>query len=86
MRDTMRKTQVQLSEAQVQAIKALAAAQNKSVAEVIRQAVDIFLSSANAVDVEERKRRALAAAGRYHSGTGTLSTDHDSHLVEAYRG
>jgi Arc/MetJ-type ribon-helix-helix transcriptional regulator len=86
MRDTMRKTQVQLSEAQVRAIKALAAAQNKSVAEVIRQAVDIFLSSANAVDVEERKRRALAAAGRFHSGTDTLSTDHDRHLVEAYRG
>ncbi len=82
----MIKTQVQLSEAQAQALKALAAAQNKSTAELIRQAVDDFLRSTNRSSLEVRKRRAIAAAGRFRSGVSSLSTDHDRYLVEAYQG
>jgi len=82
----MVKTQVQLSEAQVQALKALAAAQNKPTAELIRQAVDDFLRAMSSISIEERKRRAIAAAGRFRSGLSGLSTNHDRHLVEAYQG
>jgi len=82
----MVKTQIQLSEAQARTLKALAAAQNKSTAELIRQVVDDFLHSTGGASLVERKRRAIAAAGRFHSGVSGLSTNHDRYLVEAYQG
>jgi Arc/MetJ-type ribon-helix-helix transcriptional regulator len=35
-------------------------------------------------DAAERRRRAIAAAGRFRSGTNDLSTEHDARLEEAY--
>ena len=78
--------QIHLSETQLQALKALAAAQNKSTAELISQAVDAFLRSTGSISLPERKRRAIAAAGRFRSGLSGLSTNHDRYLVEAYQG
>ncbi len=37
-------------------------------------------------DKAERRRRALAAAGRFRSGVADLSTEHDKYLDEAYAG
>ena len=76
--------EVQLSDAQAQALKALAEAQNKSVAELIQQSVDILLSTTDMTNREERKRRAIAAAGRFRSGLPDLSTGHDRYLTETY--
>jgi len=36
------------------------------------------------VDIEERRKRALAAAGRFSSGLRDLSTEHDKYLAEAF--
>lgn len=36
------------------------------------------------VDIEERRRRAIAAAGRFRSGIADLSTNHDKYLEESY--
>jgi Arc/MetJ-type ribon-helix-helix transcriptional regulator len=74
---------VQLTESQVRALKDLAADQDKSMAELIRQAVDILLQRSGKVDREEQKRRAIAAAGRFHSGLADVSTLHDEYLSEA---
>jgi len=81
----MHRTQVQLTESQVRELKDMAAAQNKSMAELIRQAVDILLRRSGEVDREERKRRAIVAAGRFRSGLGDVSTSHDDYLSEAYQ-
>ncbi len=35
---------------------------------------------------EERKRRAIAVAGRFRSGLADLSVEHDRYLTEAYEG
>lgn len=35
-------------------------------------------------DPKERRRRAIAAAGKFHSGTVDLSADHDRYLEEAF--
>jgi len=35
-------------------------------------------------DKAERRRRAIAAAGRFRSGATDLSTDHDKYLDDAY--
>jgi hypothetical protein len=80
----MIRTQIQLSEQQAQALRDLAARRKVSVAELIRQAVDEQLRSARTVDRQERKRRALAIVGRFHSGQSDLSVEHDRYLAEAF--
>ena len=80
----MVRTQIQLTESQSRALKLLAAQQGKSVAELIRHSVDQLVGSASVVDVEERRRRAIAAAGRFRSGHGDLSIDHDRYLAEGF--
>ncbi|MDR7550829.1 MAG: CopG family transcriptional regulator [Armatimonadota bacterium] len=80
----MVRTQVQLTEAQVRALRQLAAERGVSVAELIRQSLELFLQSARTQDREER-RRALAAAGRFRSGLHDLAAEHDRYLEDAYR-
>ena len=81
----MIRTQIQLTEEQAKAIKTLAMKRNTSVAELIRRSVDELLQKAVGADLAERRRRALAAAGRFHSGKTDISTNHDDYLAEAYR-
>jgi len=80
----MIRTQIQLSEKQAKALKNLAARRNVSVAELIRQAVDEQLRAAGDIDPDEKKRRALSAAGRFHSGLNDLSAEHDHYLADAF--
>jgi len=40
--------------------------------------------SSDFIDLEERRRRAIAAAGRFSSGIPDLSSNHDKHLEYAY--
>ncbi|NOR83394.1 MAG: ribbon-helix-helix protein, CopG family [Ardenticatenales bacterium] len=81
----MIRTQIQLTEEQAKAIKTLAMKRNTSVAELIRRSVDELLQKAVGADLAERRRRALAAAGRFHSGKTDISRNHDDYLAEAYR-
>lgn len=80
----MVRTQIQLTEGQSRALKQLAAQQDKSVAELIRHSVDQFIKSAGVIGAEERRLRAVAAAGRFRSGRNALSTDHDRYLADDY--
>jgi len=80
----MIRTQIQLTEKQAKNLKRIAANRHRSVAELIRRAVDNMIKSATLVDIEERRRRALAAAGRFSSGLKDLSTEHDKYLAEAF--
>jgi len=82
----MIRTQIQLTEAQAQTLKAMAAARRSSVAELIRRGVDYLIRQSGSIDMAERRRRAIAAAGRFHSGQSNVSTEHDRHLAEAYQG
>jgi predicted phage gp36 major capsid-like protein len=81
----MVRTQVQLTEEQMRMLKRLAAERGVSVAELVRQSVDLFARSAGAVDDQEQRRRALAIAGRFRSGRKDSAAEHDRYLHEAYR-
>ena len=81
----MVRTQIQLTEDQVQALKSLASARRVSLAELIRQSIDGFLSAQQVFDRSERKRRALAVVGKFRSDVTDLSVRHDEYLAEAYR-
>jgi hypothetical protein len=81
----MIRTQVQLTEEQARALRNLASARQVSVAELIRQSVGALIRSAGETDIEERRRRAIAAAGRFRSGASDISAKHDEYLVEAFQ-
>ena len=80
----MIRTQIQLTEAQAQALRAQARVQERSMADLVRDSVSEYLARRSAVDRGELVRRAMALAGRYRSGCRDLAEDHDEYLDEAF--
>ena len=80
----MVRTQIQLTEEQVKALKKIALSRHLSIAELIRQAVDIIIRTNTMVDIEERRKRAIDIVGRFSSGKRDISRKHDTYLVEAF--
>ena len=80
----MVRTQIQLTEKQAKALKKLASSRQLPMAELIRQGVDAILISPVVLNAEEKRKRALAVAGRYRSGKRDVSREHDKHLAEAF--
>ncbi len=81
----MVRTQIQLTDDQARDLKRLAAARHLSLAELIRQGVDAILRSNTVMDIAEKRKRALALAGKYRSGKHDISRNHDRYLAENYR-
>lgn len=80
----MIRTQIQLEESQYRALKELAARQRVSIAELVRGAIQAWLETSAGISEEERRRRAIPAAGRFHSGLGDLAEEHDEYLAQIY--
>ena len=80
----MVRTQKQLTQEQAKALKKLASSRHLSIAELIRQGVDTVLRSNVTVDAEEKRKRAIAIAGRFSSGKRDISKEHDKFLAEAF--
>jgi hypothetical protein len=78
----MIRTQIQLTEPQVQNLKLLAVEEGVSMAELIRRSVDQLLSSSSENERVARER-AIALIGRFHSDHD-LSEAHDDYLAEAF--
>jgi hypothetical protein len=81
----MIRTQVQLTEEQARVLKNLASIRQVSVAELIRQSVDALIRSSREIEAEKRRRRAITAAGRFHSGASDISAEHDEYLAEDFQ-
>lgn len=81
----MIRTQIQLTEDQAKTIKRIAKSRHLSVAELIRQAVDNVIKTGAQTDIEERRRRAIEAAGRFASGKHDISERHDKYLSETFK-
>jgi hypothetical protein len=80
------RTQIQLTRKQSTRMKAAASSRSLSVSELIRRAVETLLNSAGPVDLEEKRRRAIAAAGRFRSGLNDLAENHDKYLDRDFSG
>jgi len=81
----MVRTQIQLTEAQFEALRARATAEERSMADVVRGLVEESLSAVGQ-GPDERRRRALAAIGRLgRKSPRDLARRHDDYLAEAYR-
>jgi hypothetical protein len=81
----MIRTRVQLTEAQMKALRHLSASTGKSIADLVRQGVDRYLSTQVALRPQERIERASCVVSKFRSGKSDVSTDHDRYLAEAYR-
>ena len=77
--------QVQLTERQLTALRQLSAKTGRSLADLIRQGIDQYLSEGHEPSREERAERAIRAAGMFRSGATDGSTDHDRHLADAFK-
>lgn len=80
----MVRTQVQLTETQLEALRRLSASTGKSIADLVRQGVDLYLRSQPRLSRDEQIRRALEAAGSFASGRRNVSAEHDRYLAELF--
>lgn len=81
----MVRTQIQLTETQATILKKMAAKNRLSMAELIRRAIDQMVSSGASRNLQDRRERACAAAGKFRSGVNDLSENHDQYLSEAFK-
>ncbi len=80
----MVRTQVQLTEDQLQALRKRAAQQGVSMAELVRRGVNALLEQDREPAREEVRRRAMLAAGALHGGPPDLAARHDDYLGEVF--
>ncbi len=80
----MIRTQIQLTEGQARTLKRLARQQQCSVAELIRQSVDLYLANRGELPLDQQYERATAVVGKYRSGDADLGRNHDQYLAEAF--
>jgi hypothetical protein len=81
----MVRTQIQLTDAQARALKALSVSEGRSMAELIRDGVDAMLRARGTVDRDAVKARSIAALGRFKSGARHLGSRHDDELADAFQ-
>ena len=79
----MIRTQVQMEEGQIEWLRAEAGARGVSVSQLIREGINLFRAREERFP-EEKKKRALAAVGRFSSGASDVSGRHDDYLAEAF--
>jgi len=79
----MVRTQVQLTEKQLEDLRRISAERGKSVAELVRLGVELYLSSQQP-DRKAIRERARLVAGRFSSGVNDLGKNHDDYLDEAF--
>lgn len=80
----MIRTQVQLTEIQIESLRQLSSQSGRSMADLIREGVDAILAARRRPSREQRVERALRAAGRFRSGSTDISREHDRYLTEAF--
>ena len=72
-----------MPEEQAAELRALAAQRRQSMAEVIREGIALVLRSRGGATLDERRRRATAAAGAFHFGSSDVAERHDEYFADA---
>ena len=80
----MVRVQIQFTEEQAEALRRQASAQHRSVAAVVRDAVDRSLAARRDPDRAELLRRARSVFGKFNSGLPDLAENHDHYLAEDF--
>jgi len=78
----MHRTQVQLTDKQIESVRTIAAKKEVSMAEIIRMSVDSFIQKEASNIRLQQKKRALSVVGKFSSGLNDLAQNHDKYLTE----
>ena len=81
----MIRTQIQIEEDQITWLRRMAREKGVSVSQLIREGIDLYRHSEERLPLE-KKKKALAAVGRFSSGRSDISGRHDEYLAKAYKG
>ena len=79
--EDMVRTQVRLTERQLDTLRELSTATGRSVAELVRLGVELYLSSQHRPSRNEQIDRAIRALGKFSSGCNDVSVHHDRYLA-----
>lgn len=82
----MVRTQIQLTESQVAILRAMSAARQISMAELIRISIDAFVQREAGTSRAQMVARAKSVSGEFSSGERTVSENHDQFLADAFEG
>jgi predicted DNA-binding protein len=80
----MIRTQIQLTDEQARRLKRVAQQRGISMAEATREAIESWLAASSQSSIDERRRRAVSAVGKFRSGKRDVSERHDDYLAEGY--
>lgn len=70
---------MQLEDRQLEALRKLAAQTGRSIVDLIREAVDVYLARRRNIG------RALGVAGKFASGLSDVSSEHDRYVAGAFK-
>lgn len=79
----MIRTQIQLADSQMEALRKLSVETGRSIADLTRRAVDLYLAQHRGTSREALLERALGVAGRFASGLPDVAREHDRYVAEA---
>jgi hypothetical protein len=79
----MVRTQIQMEEDQIEWLRHKAKEKRMSVSQLIREGVEFYRTHEEQLP-EDKKKKALAAVGRYASGISDISEKHDDYLAKAF--
>jgi hypothetical protein len=79
----MIRTQIQLTEDQVQKLREISLSSNESVASLIRNAIDRFLATGKP-NRKAQYRQAMSLSGKYKTEQPDISVKHDRYLEEDF--
>lgn len=79
----MIQTQVSINKSQINWLKNKARDKGVTVSQLIREGINLYRAKEERLTIEKRKK-ALAAVGRFSSGRSDISTRHDECLAEAF--
>jgi len=80
----MLRTQIQIEEDQIKWLRNRAKEKGVSVSKLIREGVEFYRKYEDRLP-EDKKKKALAAIGRYASGVSDISAKHDDYLAQAFK-
>lgn len=76
--------QIQLTAPQADYLRTLGAATGRSLADLVREAVDGLIEEHEGTDPDARRTNALSVVGRFRSGLSDVAAEHDRYLADSF--
>ena len=80
----MTRAQIQFTDAQIQELRDLSAKTGRSIADLTRDAITMYLGRQGKPTPKILRERAREIAGQFSSGHSNVSAEHDRYIGEAF--